>query len=72
MSQKHWLEDPLVQHAFLWSIGACATPSRITTPDDLPSFESLRQYAVAFHAQVEPPPTDYIVWLWKGRPAPAW
>jgi uncharacterized damage-inducible protein DinB len=20
----------------------------------------------------EPPTTDYIVWLWKGRPAPAW
>ena len=20
----------------------------------------------------EPPPTDYIFWLWKGRPKPAW
>jgi uncharacterized damage-inducible protein DinB len=119
----------LVQHFFEWSVGDRATPPRLTTPADFPSFESLRDYARAFHARMEPsvgaltdervatliriewfqdpplsitigealtqcvmhsqhhrgqnasrlrelggePPTiDYIVWLWKGRPAPTW
>jgi len=119
----------LVQHAFAWSVGDRSAPPRITSPDDFPSFDRLRDYARDFHAQVEPyfaaltddrlsasipmqwfkdpplsitvaealtqcvmhsqhhrgqnaarlrelggepPTTDYIVWLWKGRPQPAW
>jgi uncharacterized damage-inducible protein DinB len=119
----------LVQHAFEWSVGDRAAPLQLTTPAQFPSFESLRDYARAFHARVEPyfdaltdarastsirmkwfkdpplsitvaealtqcvmhsqhhrgqnaarlrelggepPTTDYIFWLWKGRPAPTW
>jgi len=118
-----------VQHAFLWTVGDRLQPFRMTTPEDFPTFESLRTYAREFHEQVpsliagitperlnakvaivwfqdppltitigealtqatmhshyhrgqnatrlrelggEPPTTDYIVWLWKGRPQPAW
>jgi len=119
----------LVQHVLYWSVGDRVTSPQITTPDDFDSFESLREYARAFHAHVpsyfgaltddrlstsihmgwfkDPPlsitvaealtqcamhsqhhrgqnasrlrelggvpeDTDYIIWLWKGRPAPAW
>lgn len=119
----------LVQHLFEWSVGDRTASAPLTTPASFPSFESLCDYAHAFHDRMEPyfdtltderasmsipmvwfrdpplsitvaealtqcvmhsqhhrgqnaarlrelggkpPTTDYIFWLWKGRPAATW
>ena len=58
-----WFPDPLLSVTVTEALTQCAMHSHYHRGQNATRLRELGG---------EPPPTDLIVWYWKGRPAPAW
>ncbi len=58
-----WFKDPPLQLSVAEALTQCAMHSHYHRGQNATRLRELGG---------EPPPTDLIVWYWKGRPAPAW